>query len=696
MEMATPLQSSSSQPAPVVDFLVTSYVTKVSTLEDSIQALKRLSREAAIRLSFVHIQRNSSQPEELSPSLLTEIENSAKLERDRHLHNIKVLRFRATEKKKQDELGVRNATAKATELITQLLNEGLVEKREKVGVFIKAFVAGFVARQRSCHNGENASPLDPGPLLRAHLRYSRGEKTSSADTALASKAFMRGFEESTMFNESGGLEKNTPILMGIIDVSDSKGKADITESAATKEKQLPLLILQVDRTLDDVDRTLQMINHALAIERLRGDVHSPIAHFGDELGSKGAEECQKRTPHSLTTQGNDADEHRGSELYKDQQNVSYSDNGVAIVKNAAKEGAYNVSNKTQGTLNEEKRILLGAARAKDRVYETQTIANVPNVQSSQSLSPSKAIVVTSEAIMRAKKIGIMAKSFDPELSNKIQHVLEKTSPPVPNLAQYHALDEYRNSSVASRQQFGADLDQTRVGETEQSVLPSPSATLRNLGPSDPSNRVGMLNDQTLNDFEETRYSKKEFMLTTASFESRRKKSTIRKTRKDREYRHATTRNTNLAKTNYATTRTAKKIAWRGGGASLGRDSTTKQCEESRAAARIAAEKEKRNILAERARARQRKRRGIPSTPISPNQSANPRAQMVEQVEAAERLHRQPSNVNNALRDDDPLREAFRDLARADQNAGHHSYSQVGTFNAEKHQNHEIGILQGLT
>ena len=70
--------------------------------------------------------------------------------------------------------------------------------------------------------------------------------------------------------------------------------------------------------------------------------------------------------------------------------------------------------------------------------------------------------------------------------------------------------------------------------------------------------------------------------------------------------------------------------------------------------------------------------------------------MVEQVEAAERLHRQPSNVNNALRDDDPLREAFRDLARADQNASHHSYSQVGTFNAEKHQNHEIGILQGLT
>ena len=125
-------------------------------------------------------------------------------------------------------------------------------------------------------------------------------------------------------------------------------------------------------------------------------------------------------------------------------------------------------------------------------------------------------------------------------------------------------------------------------------------------------------------------------------------------------------------------------AWRGAGsATLSGDPQDRLRAEARAAIRLEKHKEKRDALAERSRARRRRASGLPPAPLAAApERAGRRARFVEQVEAAERLHR-PTEVRsppaeaNSSREQDPLKEAFKDLAQADlQNKGGFGNSSV--------------------
>ena len=103
---------------------------------------------------------------------LSEILSSAKEEKDRHQHNLRIARRRQEKRRLAAE---EQATAeavpekeKARHLIDFLISNGLVDVRRHAAVVIKAFVSGFLARQRSqCTSG--AHSVDPAGLLQTYL-----------------------------------------------------------------------------------------------------------------------------------------------------------------------------------------------------------------------------------------------------------------------------------------------------------------------------------------------------------------------------------------------------------------------------------------------------------------------------------------------------------------------------------------------
>lgn len=103
---------------------------------------------------------------------LSEILGSAKEERDRHQHNLRIARRR---QEKRSAVAAERAAAesvpekeKARHLIDFLITNGLVDVRKHAAVVIKAFVSGFLARQRDQGNPA-AQAADPAGLLQTYL-----------------------------------------------------------------------------------------------------------------------------------------------------------------------------------------------------------------------------------------------------------------------------------------------------------------------------------------------------------------------------------------------------------------------------------------------------------------------------------------------------------------------------------------------
>jgi hypothetical protein len=479
----------------------------VKELEKKVQELLGATRDAAISLSFP-LEHNAK----LNPGLLTEIISASKSERgkttkpssiiinvfhliihhqpirfaqcaspDRHMHNLRVLQIRAAQKERRAKAGMTSATQKASELVQSFLKEGLVEKRAKIGLFIKAFVAGFCARQRAvqAERHQPGARVDPKPLLQQHLiATARGTSLSTEDTSLAYSAFMRGFEESSNFEESGA-DAEAPILMGIIQVSgDQANQKTGTPSALSKaEQQLPLLLNQVERTYEEVDRTVQMLTHALALERFKAKSSqeskpSPTASVlpprstGPRTPSSPTStklaDCQTRTAQFLVECDDDSDED-GDSSEKRRTLNSAADHALQTMRRVLEEEEFAPAE-------------TAAARAKMTVYDSQGIAS-PRAHTPKFSAPtSVASNVASAALSRAKDIGRMAKAFDADLSTRIESALKNTSPSpppqkqplspsspyrneehslvtVPSLTPYQAaLDKYHNGGQAARLQ----------------------------------------------------------------------------------------------------------------------------------------------------------------------------------------------------------------------------------------------------
>lgn len=123
----------------------------------------------------------------------SEILSSAKEEKDRHQHNLRIARRRHEKRRLAAE---EQATAeavpekeKARHLIDFLISNGLVDVRRHAAVVIKAFVSGFLARQRS-QGSSGARSVDPAGLLQTYLDESeRGGvfRDGSVHSALVSQ-----------------------------------------------------------------------------------------------------------------------------------------------------------------------------------------------------------------------------------------------------------------------------------------------------------------------------------------------------------------------------------------------------------------------------------------------------------------------------------------------------------------------------
>ena len=586
---------------------------------------------------------------------------------DRHLHNLRVLRIREAQKAQREKAGLTSATAKATELISHLLKDGLVENRAKIGLFIKAFVAGFCARQRLVGQTEDGHPsMDPTPFLRQHLlATARGQSTSAADTSVASSAFLRGFKESSSFSESGD-QTTAPILMGIIDVSSCNAAEEEASTArayteltahAKAQQQLPLLINQAEKTLEEVDRALQMLSHALALNRLKKT--EPPTPWAVSPTSKTVEDCRNRTAKFLAKI--DGDVEGEDDINERPQTLD--------------EAADQALRKMSRALNDDRRAEKAAERAAAAVYEGQAIASPSALplKPLSSTSASAAFIVASDAIIRAKNIGRQAKTFDGNLSARIEGALRHMSPspprkqeppmPPPLTPYQQALDKYHNGGKAAQMKIESNAvvnSPTRIVQHAEAIPPPSKTVSRELCPPPPprisqsrspekvtstSERpaASIGNDQAAEEASS-------FMATTAAFESRRQSSAANREEKlrARDRKQAmmlattTARHPTVRRTSARGLRTGvhKRQIWRGAGsASSKQNPLEKQSEQSRAALRASEERNKRDELAERSRSRRRKKSGMsPAPPRSPDRPGR-RARFVEQVEAAERLHR---------------------------------------------------------
>ena len=96
--------------------------------------------------------------------MILDVLESAKEERDRHQHNIRIARRRQERRRQREAAEAPPEKEKARELIEFLVKNGLVDHRRNASLVIKAFVSGFLARQRG-----GQVPLPSGPFRRLRL-----------------------------------------------------------------------------------------------------------------------------------------------------------------------------------------------------------------------------------------------------------------------------------------------------------------------------------------------------------------------------------------------------------------------------------------------------------------------------------------------------------------------------------------------